>query len=183
LYRQQENKEKGSAMAKGISMDRMVVWLPRVYLALRLGLAILFIYGGISKLIDPKAFAGVLSKYDLVPEVLLPVVAVGLPLLETLAGIGLALDVRGSLTVITALLGLFVVVLWYGVLNGLMVDCGCFGAGEAAGLDSLKGAFYRDLVLLGVAAFLFFARRAGPCVRAPVWKNKIRRRMENGTES
>jgi uncharacterized membrane protein YphA (DoxX/SURF4 family) len=169
-------------MVKRIGMDRVIVWLPWVCLVLRLGLAALFIFGGVSKLLDPKAFAKILSKYDLVPEILLPVVAVGLPLLETVAGIGLVFDVKGSLAVISALLALFIVVLWYGVLSGLAVDCGCFGAGESAGLESLKGAFYRDIALLGVAAFLFLARRMGPRALVPVWNTKIRRRMKNGTE-
>jgi len=166
-------------MRKGIGKNRVARVLPWVYLALRLGLAGLFIYGGVTKLVDPKAFARLLSQYDLVPEVLLPVVAVGLPLLETAAGLGLVFEVRGSLTVISGLLGLFVVVLWYGVLNGIEVDCGCFGAGEIASIDGLRKAFYRDLVLMGVAAVLFLARKLDPGIGVPALHKQINRRMEN----
>jgi uncharacterized membrane protein YphA (DoxX/SURF4 family) len=132
-------------------------WLYRI---VRFGLAALFIYGGIIKLLDPKGFARVISAYDLVPEPLLPVVAIGLPLIETLAGIGLLFDIRGSLTVISGLLGLFVFILGYGILNDLNVDCGCFGAEELAQRDSLLLAFYRDLVLVGIVVpFLYLYRR------------------------
>jgi hypothetical protein len=110
---------------------------------------------------DPKAFARLLSTYDLVPDPFLPVVAVGLPLLETLAAIGLAFDIKGCLAVISGLLVLFVVVLWYGVLNDFAIDCGCFGPGKIAEGESLRQAVFRDLGLIGVAAFLYFMRRRG----------------------
>ena len=131
------------------------------YRFVRFCLAALFIYGGVVKLLDPKAFARIVSAYDIVPEVLLPFVAIGLPLVETVAGIGLLLDMRGSLAVISSLLGLFVFVLGYGILNNLDVDCGCFGAEELSQLDSLRLAFYRDLFLAGIIIpFLYLCRRA-----------------------
>ena len=109
---------------------------------------------------DPKAFAATLSLYDLIPEMLLPVVAVGLPALEVAAGTALLFNVRGGLTVITGLLVLFVAVLGYGILSDLSVDCGCFGPEEVAGQQSLRQAFVRDLLLIGGASFLYYTRRA-----------------------
>ena len=63
-----------------------LTWL---YHFLRLALACIFIYAGVIKLLDPRAFAHAIAQYDLVPEGLLPLVAVGLPALELLAGLGL----------------------------------------------------------------------------------------------
>lgn len=108
---------------------------------------------------DPKAFAATLSHYDLIPEMLLPAVAVGLPALEVAAGAALLFSVRGSLEVITSLLVLFVFVLGWGILNDLNVDCGCFGPEEVAGQQSLRQAFIRDLLLVGAASFLYYTRR------------------------
>ena len=122
-------------------------------------LAFLFIYGGGLKLTDPKAFAATLSHYGLMPEMLLPVVAIGLPALEVAAGTALFFNVRGGLTVITGLLVLFVAVLGYGILSDLNVDCGCFGPEEIAGQQSLRQAFIRDLFLIGAAYFLYHTRR------------------------
>ena len=122
-------------------------------------LAFLFIYGGSLKLMDPKAFAATLSHYDLIPEMLLPVVAIGLPALEVAAGAALLFNVSWGLTVITGLLVLFVAVLGYGILSDLNVDCGCFGPEEIAGRQSLRQAFIRDLFLIGAASLLYYTRR------------------------
>lgn len=161
---------------------KVVNVMPWVCLFLRLGLAFLFIYGGFTKLMEPKAFARLLSSYALVPEILLPVVAIGLPLLETLAGIGLAFDIKGSLGVVSGLLVLFIFVLWYGVVSDLAIDCGCFGVEEIMGHKSLTRAFYRDLGLIGVVTFLYCAKWAGARMGIPICNIKLRRRTENVQE-
>lgn len=148
---------------QGETMGRMRVLLAGAwpYRIVRIGLAALFIYGGVAKLFDPKAFARIISGYDLVPELLLPLVAVGLPLVETLAGIGLLLDIRGSLAVIGALLGLFILVLGYGISLNLDVDCGCFGADDLARHAGLVQSFWRDVILAGIVVpFLYLSRWA-----------------------
>ncbi len=132
---------------------------PRLYLLVRIALAALFIYGGIIKLFDPKAFAATISAYDLVPETFLPIVAVGLPLIETIAGLALVFDRPWGLHLITGLLALFVFVLGYGILGDLNVDCGCFGAEDLNKQAGLRAAFYRDLILIGIVApYLYLFR-------------------------
>ncbi len=137
---------------------RRLLCSPYLHLLVRLILAAIFIYGGTLKVMDPKAFARILSHYDFVPEILLPVIAVGLPGLEILTGIALIFNLRAGIYGVLGLLVLFASVLGHGILNGLNVDCGCFGPDEPAGRDSLVHAFYRDLVLIGAAAFLLFSR-------------------------
>src|SRR4030042_5995052 len=130
-------------------------WPERI---IRFALGSVFIYAGFIKLLDPKTFAKVISQYDLIPEGLLAPVAVGLPLIEFLAGLGLILNIRGSLSVIFSMLILFVFVLWYGLLTGLSIDCGCFSPDEIAGHNSLKKAFYRDLLMIGAVFFMYIHR-------------------------
>ncbi len=133
---------------------------PRPYRIVRMALAALFIYGGVIKLFDSKAFAATLSTYDLAPEPFLPLLAVGLPLIETVAGLALAFDRPWGLHLITGLLTLFVFVLGYGILGDLDVDCGCFGTEELDKRAGLREAFYRDLILIGVVApYLYLSRR------------------------
>jgi uncharacterized membrane protein YphA (DoxX/SURF4 family) len=153
-------------MKQKISLSRIITPIrgilasPLLYRIVRLGLAALFIYAGVTKLLDPKAFAHIVSAYGIVPESILPVVAVGLPLLETVAGIGLLLDIRGSLAVISGMLGLFIFVLEFGILKNLDVDCGCFGTEELAQRGSLRQALYRDLALIGIIVpYLYLSRR------------------------
>jgi uncharacterized membrane protein YphA (DoxX/SURF4 family) len=131
---------------------------PWPYRIIRLCLALIFIYAGAVKLIDPKAFARVISSYDLIPGSFLPFVAIGLPIFEVLAGIGLFLDLRGSLTVITGLLFMFFFVLGYGIANDMNIDCGCFGEVEIAAKNSLRTAFIRDLILIATVGFLYASR-------------------------
>jgi len=131
---------------------------PWLYRGLRWALGAVFLYAGLVKLLDPSGFAGIIARYGLLPEPLLPWAALGLPALEVLAGVGLTLDVKGSLSLLTALLLLFAAVLWWGVLAGLDIDCGCFSTSELAEHDALRSSLYRDLMMLAAAAYLYLWR-------------------------
>ena len=136
-----------------------LTWL---YHFLRLGLACIFIYAGFIKLLDPRAFAHAIAQYDLIPEGLLPLVAVGLPALELLAGVGLIFEVRGSLTIIALLLLIFLVILGYAIWQNLDIDCGCFTADELDAQHHVKTAFQRDLVMIAATLYLYWRRRGRP---------------------
>jgi uncharacterized membrane protein YphA (DoxX/SURF4 family) len=142
-----------------------LTWL---YHVLRLGLAGIFIYAGFIKLLDPLAFAHAIAQYDLIPEGLLPLVAVGLPALEVLAGVGLSCEVRGSLTIIALLLLIFLVILGYAVWHNLDIDCGCFSLDELAAQDGVVTAFRRDLIMIGATLFLCWRRRSRAPYRFPI---------------
>jgi uncharacterized membrane protein len=132
-----------------------------MYRLLRWFLGGLFIYSGATKLLAPQLFAVLIDAYGIVPEGLLMPVALILPALEVLAGVGLLVDIHGSLAVITGLLLLFVAILGYGIWMGLDVDCGCFGPGdpEAEAFHGLRPALYRDMVMLTAVVFLYGWRR------------------------
>jgi hypothetical protein len=130
-----------------------------LYHLLRLVLGGLFVYAGFIKLLDPRAFAHSIAQFDLLPDPVLPLMAVGLPALELLAGAGLILEVRGSLGVITTLLGLFLLALSYAVLLDLDIDCGCFTVDELNSRTGVKQALIRDLFLAAAIGFLFWRRR------------------------
>jgi uncharacterized membrane protein YphA (DoxX/SURF4 family) len=146
-------------------------YLTWFYHFLRLALAGIFIYAGVIKLPGPRAFAHAIAQYDLVPEGLLQLVAIGLPALEVLAGLGLILEVRGSLSTIAVLLLVFLVILTYAVSQNLDIDCGCFTADELDAQHSVTTAFWRDLMMIGATLFLYWRRRD----RAPqsLWIRKL----------
>lgn len=131
------------------------------YQLLRWFIGGLFICSGATKLLAPQLFAVLIEAYGIVPEGLLMPVAVILPALEVLAGVGLLFDIHGSLAVITGLLLLFVAILGYGIWMGLDVDCGCFGPEdpEAEAFHGLRAALYRDMVMLTAVVFLYAWRR------------------------
>ena len=130
------------------------IWL---YRGLRWGLALVFLYAGLIKLVDPASFAVIIAAYGLVPEGLLMPIAVVLPALEVLAAIGLMVDLRGSLTLMAVLMAIFIAVLGYGLWMGLDVDCGCFGPEDPEGraFAGMRAALYRDFVLTGGILLLY----------------------------
>lgn len=153
--------------------DDYLIW---VYHFLRLALACIFIYAGVIKLLGPKDFAHAIAQYDLVPEGLLPVVAIMLPALELLAGLGLILEVRGSLSVVVMLLFLFLAVLGYAIHENLDIDCGCFTAEDLEGIHSVITAFWRDLIMIGATLYLSWRRR----LRLPqsLWIGKLTKMLK-----
>lgn len=131
-----------------------------IYLCGRCLLAGVFLWSGLSKAYHPQAFAEVIGAYGLLPELLLLPVALFLIIAELAAGIGLLIEQRGALTATTLLMLLFLAVLGYGIVLGLDVDCGCFGPDdpEARAFHNLRGAFFRDLLLLLVIFYLYIWR-------------------------
>ena len=131
---------------------------------LKWALALLFIFAGAVKLRDPRAFAQAISQYGLVPDSLVPILALGLPMVEVLAGLGLLINARGSLGAILVMLLVFIGVLGYAIAADLDIDCGCFTAAELAARGSVKAAFFQDLGFLAAALFLGWRRRKSKVV-------------------
>jgi putative oxidoreductase len=109
----------------------------------------LFIYAALLKIGAPQDFADAIASYRLLPDAIVNLVALGLPLFELACGM-LLLTPRhcttGLLSVIS-LLGIFLAALLSAVARNLPVNCGCFGA--ATFFDASPGvAFARDLGLL-----------------------------------
>ena len=150
-----------------MSAWKRVLISPQPYRYVRVVLGVVFVCAGSAKLADPEGFAEIISAYELVPEGFLALVAIGLPALEVLAGLGLVFDIRGSLSTISALLALFVGVLWFGILKDLDIDCGCFSPAELAEHGTLREAMYRDVAMMVAVGYLFWWRRA-----VPVWSPK-----------
>ena len=134
------------------------------YRLVRSVLAIIFLYAGSSKLLNPGSLGVIIDAYGLVPGAWSMPIAILLPTLETVAAIGLFFDVRGALAVITGLLILFIAILGYGLWLGLDVDCGCFGPEdpEAEAFHGLRPALYRDLAMLAGIAYLYLWRLGRP---------------------
>jgi len=121
----------------------------------------IFIYAGSVKLLEPKTFAVLIEAYGIVPDFLLMPLAVALPALEVITGIGLVFDIEGCVAMIAGLLALFIAILSYGIWMGLDVDCGCFGPEdpETEAFHGLRWSLYRDLVMMAGVVILYGWRR------------------------
>lgn len=130
------------------------------YRIVRIILSVTFLWSGITKLFDPTSFSVIIESYGVVPESWVSPVAIILPTLEVIAGIGLLIDIRGSLAIITSLLILFLIILGYGIYIGLDIDCGCFGPGDpdVESYQDLRPAIYRDFMMMAGVFYLYLWR-------------------------
>ncbi len=134
-------------------------FIPIMECAVRWILGGIFIYSGSVKIMDPSRFAEIIAGFGMLPEVLIFPLAVLLPVIEMVAGIGLLFSVRGSLSIIAAMLVIFIAVLLYGIHLGLDVDCGCFGPEDPEqAYKGLKAALARDAVMMAAVVFVFWSR-------------------------
>ena len=128
----------------------------RFLLALLLGA--LFVYAGISKLLDPAQFFTDIQNYDIIPwQPATVVLAFYLPWLEIICGVAVvAKPLRaGALMILTTMLLLFTASLALAWARGLNISCGCFGGAS----DHPRYLLWisRDVGLLIVAMVLTFA--------------------------
>lgn len=130
-------------------MERAVRWV----------LAGIFVYSGSFKLLDPLRFAEIIAGFGLLPEVLIYPLAVLLPVVELIAGIGLVFALRGSLQAIAVMLVMFIAVLLSGIHLGLDIDCGCFGPEDPEQASKgLKAALDRDAMMMAAVLFIYWSR-------------------------
>jgi putative oxidoreductase len=136
--------------------------------ALRWLLAALLVWAALSKIANPQEFHGDLAAYQLpLPDALVRLAAMVLPWLELLCGISLVAGTarRAALLWTIILFGVFVLATGQAWARGLEISCGCFkldflGAGAAKLFESVKFAFFRALLLLAAAIYVW--REAPP---------------------
>jgi uncharacterized membrane protein YphA (DoxX/SURF4 family) len=130
-----------------------------VRIALRTGLAGLFLFAATTKLIDPAEFAQQIANYQLVPWPVAAILAVFLPALELCLGLSLLFGrlETGALMWAAILLVFFTGALVSATARGLSIDCGCFG--RSIENTGTVGPLIRNLVLLVVTGLLWFSRK------------------------
>src|SRR6266516_1693704 len=117
----------------------------------------IFIYAGAIKMLDPAGFANDIDNYKILPWTIGVALAFYLPWLEILCGV--ALIVRrlylGGLSILTALISIFIAASIAAKIRGLDIACGCFG--HASKNWNFSTHLVLDLVLLGLVIFLLCA--------------------------
>lgn len=142
----------------------------------RLALAAVLLYAVYAKLDNPPgtflsfdlfrlelaiaAFGIAIAQYQVLPASVTETVAYIVISTEFLLGLWLLLGIglRWSAAAATALLGLFFVVMLRAYMQGLVIDCGCFGPGDILSAKTLT----RDgaLLALSLAVTVFAFRHA-----------------------
>ncbi len=138
---------------------RRVVDNDLLTLCVRLAVGGIFIYASLYKIIDPGTFAKSIWYYHLAPGSLINLMALILPWVELLCGIGLIVGVfyEGSVVLVNVMTMMFIFVLSTTIVRGIDIDCGCFKAAKAATESAWKTLVF-DLVLLLFVLQLLFSR-------------------------
>ncbi len=131
-----------------------------ISLFIRAIIGIAFIYAGINKFFDLTSFAKTIETFGVLPDVFSFPLAIMLPIIEIICGAGLILNNTEALNTISVLLIIFTSVLIYGIISGIDVDCGCYGANDpvASSLSSIKTSLVRDLVMISGIIFVYYYR-------------------------
>jgi putative oxidoreductase len=89
----------------------------------------IFIYAGAIKFLDPVQFATDIDNYKILPWTISVGLAFYLPWLEMFCGLALILRrlYLGGLSILTALVAVFLVATIAAKVRGLDITCGCFG--------------------------------------------------------
>jgi uncharacterized membrane protein YphA (DoxX/SURF4 family) len=125
---------------------RIVRWL----------VAAVFALAGVLKLFDQRAFAQTIGDFGIVPDAIVPVAALVIPIAELVVAALLFARRHSGLAAVTAMLVVYIAVVGYGLWIGLDIDCGCLGSvDELWGGGNLRTTLVQDLVLLGGCAFLW----------------------------
>ena len=129
-------------------------------LSLRYVLGFIFTYAAIEKIAQPEEFARVIMNYRLLPLPSVNIVAIILPWIELLAGLGLiaGISIRSNAMLILFMLGIFSIAIVLALFRGLDISCGCFGTASAAKVGWMR--LFEDIAMLAGAILLTLSRRS-----------------------
>lgn len=138
-------------------------WLKGTLLLFRFILGGIFLYAGVTKILDPAQFALSIYNYQLLPDLLVNPAAIILPWVEVVAGVALIFGwwVGGASLILTALLFVFMAALATTLARGLDISCGCFsstGEGKVSWLYLIRDF---TLFVMGTVVFLCHSRENG----------------------
>ena len=134
-----------------IASKRIILWRIVDFI-----IAAVFIYAGALKVLDPVQFAHDIDHYKILPWTIGVGLAFYLPWLEIFCGLALILRLfyRGALSILTALVVVFLVATIGAKVRGLDITCGCFG--HASQNWSFPAHLALDLGILSALAALCY---------------------------
>ena len=113
---------------------------PVLILMIRFLLGLIFVYASYDKILDPEKFARDISNYHVVPFGLENTIAIILPWLELIIGLGIIIGVciNASVFISGGLLIVFIILITQAILRGFNIDCGCgLKEGEVVGWSKI----------------------------------------------
>lgn len=128
-------------------------------LTARLILGAVFIYASIDKIAHPEAFAKAVYNYQILPDILINLMAIILPWLELILGLFLFIGLfrEGSVCIVTILLAGFLAAMIFNLARSLDIHCGCFSTStDGTNNVPIVWDIFRDGLFLLPAFYLFY---------------------------
>jgi uncharacterized membrane protein YphA (DoxX/SURF4 family) len=129
-----------------------------VLIGFRLVVGGMFIWAGVSKIIDPLGFAQNIANYRVFSQGISFFLALVLPWAEVFCGAFLILGIfrSASALLLSGFLVVFLVLIAVTMIRGIDIDCGCFGS--LSGKVDFK-LIVTDSILLFFSLNIFFSRK------------------------
>ncbi|MCH6257346.1 hypothetical protein MLD52_12370 [Puniceicoccaceae bacterium K14] len=127
----------------GRTTKQVIIWLLNAWVG------IAFVYAGTLKLMDLEGFVSSILTYGVFDFGQSVIIASWVAPLEVIAGLGVLLKRTrsGGSFILTALLVVFLVMIFQAYMRGLEIDCGCFG-GDGSEESDYLGLIVRDKFML-----------------------------------
>lgn len=129
---------------------------PKLIRVLQIFLGIVFLFAGAMKLLAPWDLVRGMRIYDLVPEIFLPGLALGLPIFEIVIGLLLVVGRRIGAMGASFLLIIFLGALVSALYRGIAVECSCFGSINFLG-KTAQAMVVRNSIFLVIALLCYWA--------------------------
>lgn len=127
------------------------------FISVRTCVALIFIYASIDKIVNPAEFSEIIYNYHLVPEFANNFFSLWLPWLEFVCGIFLLFGIweLASVSLITALMFLFISAMCINMVRGIDISCGCFTTHDTV-IKSVFSYLIRDIIILILVSATWF---------------------------
>jgi putative oxidoreductase len=152
-----DRQQMVSDMNQASALNSQVSTIPQfVWRIVDLIVGGIFIYAGAIKVLDPVQFATDIDNYKILPWPISVGLAFYLPWLEIFSGLALILRrlYLGGLSILTALVAVFLAATIAAKIRGLDITCGCFG--HASQNWNFPAHLTVDLAILGALLALSF---------------------------
>ena len=131
---------------------------PVLILLIRVILGLVFIYASYDKILDPGKFARDIANYHIIPFGLENSIAIILPWIELLIGLGIILGIflDGSVFLSGGFLVLFILMIFQAMMRGFNIECGCgLKEGDLVGWRKL----IENFTLFGGACLILLSKK------------------------
>ena len=127
----------------------------RITVFIRIGLGVIFLFSGVTKILDPSAFAEIVANYQLVGPPLVCLTAIILPWIEAVCGVALIFGryQNGASLLVCMMMVAFIGIGLFNSYRGLDIACGCFSLSAKAPADVALNTL-RNLVILAAGVWV-----------------------------